>query len=212
VSSLVAQGTAPKPVPVSTPTVSPRTSSASSDADREPTLRSAIAHLATKHGVWLSFGGSRGGADLFCDVCTQDPTYAWAMQASAGIRLVPSLLLGVETVGWFDVFGDANRTVRSTTLMLRSYSFGRHRPFLQGGAGVARYRVRDGEAGFRTQSPALTFGLGQDLRVGSAIVSPHVDAVVSVGGRLHSERTDNAIDPNARVALVRTGLTLSWFR
>lgn len=188
------------------------TPAARSSAPAEPTVRGAIAHLATKHGAWLSLGGSRGGADLFCDVCTQDPTYAWGLDAAVGLRLTPSLLLGVETVGWFDVFGDANRTMRSTTLLLRSYAFGRSRLFVQGGAGLARYRVRDGNAGFQTQSPALSFGVGQDLRIGSATVTPNVHAVVAVGGKLQSQRTDNAIDPNAQVAMVRTGLTLSWFR
>ncbi len=187
-------------------------STASGPAPAEPTVRGALAHLATKYGAWLSIGASRGGADLFCEVCTQDPTYGWGLQASAGLRLAPALLLGVETVGWFDVLGDADRTVRSTTVLLRSYAFGRARPFLQGGAGVARYRVSDGNAGFHTQSPALTLGVGHDWRVGSATVTPHIDAVVSVGGRLQSARTSNAIDPNARLALVRTGFALSWFR
>lgn len=181
-------------------------------APAEPTVRGAVAHLATKHGAWLSIGGSRAGADLFCEVCTQDPTYGWGLDAAVGIRVTPSVLLGVETVGWFDVFGDAQRTMRSTTVLLRRYASGRSRLFVQGGAGLARYRVRDGDAGFHTQSPALSIGVGQDVRIGTAIVSPNIHAVMAVGGKLQSERTDNAIDPNARVAMVRTGLTLSWFR
>jgi hypothetical protein len=189
-----------------------RAQSARANTTTEPSVRSAIAHLATKHGAWLAIGGSRGGADLFCAVCTQDPTYAWSLEATAGVRLAPSLLLGVETVGWFDVFGSADRTMRSVTAVLRSYAFGRNRPYLTGGAGIARYRVREDNAGFHTQSPALTAGVGMDWRVGSATLSPHVSAVVSVGGKLQSERTDAAIDPSARAALVRTGLSLAWFR
>lgn len=127
-------------------------------------------------------------------------------------RRWPSLLLGVETVGWFDVFGNADRTMRSVSAVLRSYAFGRQRPYLTGGAGVARYRVREDNAGFHTQSPALTAGVGMDWRVGSATLSPHVSAVMSVGGKLQSERTNAAIDPSARAALVRTGLSLAWFR
>lgn len=182
------------------------------NASTEPSVRGAIAHLATKHGAWLAIGGSRGGADLFCAVCTQDPTYAWSLEATAGVRLAPSLLLGVETVGWFDVFGNADRTMRSVSAVLRSYAFGRQRPYLTGGAGVTRYRVREDNAGFHTQSPALTAGVGMDWRVGSATLSPHVSAVMSVGGKLQSERTNAAIDPSARAALVRTGLSLAWFR
>lgn len=72
--------------------------------------------------------------------------------------------------------------------------------------------MTDGNAGFRTQAPALTVGIGHDWRVGSATATPHLDAIVSVGGELQSARTDNAIDPNARLALVRTGFALSWFR
>jgi hypothetical protein len=178
----------------------------------DPSLRGAISHLATKHGVWMSLGGSRGAADLFCDVCTQDPTYAWSLEASAGVRLGPELLLGVETVGWFDVFGDADRTMRTITATLRSYAFGRDRPYLTGGAGIARYRVREDNAGFQTRSPALSAGVGLDMRMGSATVSPHVTAVMSVGGKLQSERTDAAIAPTARAALLRTGVSLAWFR
>jgi hypothetical protein len=160
----------------------------------------------------MSLGGSRGAADLFCDVCTQDPTYAWSLEASAGVRLGPELLLGVETVGWFDVFGDADRTMRTITATLRSYAFGRDRPYFTGGAGIARYRVREDNAGFQTRSPALSAGLGLDMRMGSATVSPHVTAVMSVGGKLQSERTDAAIAPTARAALLRTGVSLAWFR
>lgn len=178
----------------------------------EPSIRGAVAHLATKHGAWLALGGSRGAADLFCEVCTQDPTYAWSLEASAGIRLAPNLLLGVETVGWFDVFGEADRTMRTVTATLRSYAFGRGRPFITGGAGFARYRVREDNAGFLTKSPALTAGIGTDWRVGSATVTPHVTAVMTVGGKLQSERTQAAIAPTARAALVRTGVTLAWFR
>lgn len=192
-------------------TASPRTS-VPPDARTEPSLRAALSHLATKHGVWASLGASRGGADLFCEVCTQDPTYAWALHATAGMRLTPTLLVGVETLGWYDVFGDANRTARSTTIQLRHYGFGRTRPYLQAGAGIASYRVRDGDAGFRTQSPALVAGVGYDWRVGSVTLNPSLSAVASVGGQLRSDRTANAIDPNARLVLLRTGLALSWFR
>lgn len=216
--SAIAIGAGVMSTPLQAQSAGPRTPGGSqaggsqATANTEPTVRRAIAHLATKHGAWLALGGSRGGADLFCEVCTQDPTYAWSLEATVGIRLAPTLLLGVETVGWFDVFGGADRTLRSVTAVLRSHAFGRGRPYLTGGAGVARYRVREDDAGFRTQSPALTAGIGHDVRVGSTTVSPHVSAVVSVGGKLQSERTDAAIAPTARVAMIRTGLTLAWFR
>ncbi len=115
-------------------------------------------------------------------------------------------------MGWFDVFGDANRTASSLTLQLRQYAFGQRRPYVNFGAGIASYRVRDGEAGFRTRSPALSAGLGYDWRVGSTMLNPSVTALASVGGRLQSDRTDNAIDTNARLVLVRTGMAISWFR
>ena len=115
---------------------------------------------------------------------------------------------------WLDVIGrgGVDRIARGTYLIAHLYGFGSSRAFLQGGLGVASFRVTDGDVGFKTRSPSLSLGAGYDWRMGGLTATPMIAAIMSTGGRLTSDRTGNAITENARLGLLRSSVSLSWFR
>jgi hypothetical protein len=179
----------------------------------EPTLGAALDHLADKYGLWGSVGLGRGSAGLTCAACAPGTTYAYVGNGTLGIRVSPRLLVGAETFAWMNVVGGGvDRIARGSYLIGRSYLFGRSLLFLQGGLGVASYTITDGDLGFRTKSPSASLAAGYDWRLGSVTLTPQIAAVVSTGGTLHSDRTENPIDERARLGLLRTSLAFSWYR
>jgi hypothetical protein len=179
----------------------------------EPSLRDALTHLADKHGLWGSVGAGRASAGLSCEVCAKQATYAYVLNGQVGIRVAPRMLLGAETFAWLDVLGGGvDRVARGSFLIARVYPAGRRKLFVHGGVGVASYTVSDGDLGFRTRSPAVALSTGFDWRLKQMILTPTVGAVGSIGGDLHSDRTDNPVDAHARLQMLRTGLAISWFR
>ena len=178
-----------------------------------PSLRSALSHLAVKHGLWGSVGLGRASGNLQCQACAKGATYAYAGHASIGWRLSPALLVGAETLAWFDVLGGGvDRVVRGTYVVGRSYLSSDRRLFLHGGLGITSYTINDGEIAFRTQSPSASLALGYDWRLRTVVLTPSFAALASTGGPLRSDRTDNAIAENARIGLLRTSFALSWYR
>ncbi len=179
----------------------------------EPTVRSALSHLADKHGLWGSIGLGRASGSLQCDACAKRATYAYAGHASLGWRLSPTLLVGAETLAWFDVLGGGvDRIVRGTYLVGRSYLTANRSLFVHGGLGIASYTIDDGDLGFRTQSPSASLAMGYDWRLRSVVLTPTIAAVASTGGPLRSDRTTNAIAENARIGMLRTSFAISWYR
>ncbi len=178
-----------------------------------PTVRSALSHLADKHGLWGSLGLGRASGSLRCEACAKGATYAYAGHASIGWRLSPALLVGAETLAWFDVLGGGvDRIVRGTYVVGRSYLTANRRLFVHGGLGVASYTINDGDLAFRTQSPSASLAMGYDWRLRTMVLTPSIAAVASTGGPLRSDRTENAIAENARIGLLRTSFALSWYR
>ena len=160
-----------------------------------------------------SVGVGRASAGLQCGACVRETTRAYAVHGTIGIRLSPRFLVGAETFGWLDVMGGGvDRVARGTYLVARSYPFARSGIFLHGGLGVASFHTTDGEVAFSTRSPSLSLSAGYDWRLGEFTLSPALTAVTSTGGRLHSDRTDNAVTENARLGMLRTSVAISWFR
>jgi hypothetical protein len=184
----------------------------------EPSVRAALSHLADKRGLWGSLGLGRASAGLACDACASGSTYAYVMHGTVGIRLRPTFLLGAETFSWLNVIGGGvDRIARGHYLIARNYPFGdagsaSRRLFLQGGVGVASYRIADEDVAFRTQSPSVTLAAGYDWALRSVTITPQIAAVASTGGPLHSDRTANPIAERARLGLLRTSVALSWYR
>ncbi len=194
--------------PIASAQTAPTAQSAS-----EPSLRRALSHLADTHGLWGSFGVGRASAGLSCDVCSRDQNYAYLLSGQVGIQLAPRLLAGVETFAWLDVMGGGvDRIARGTFAMARIYPAGRSKLFVHGGAGLASYTINDGELGFRTKSAALALSTGVDWRVRQMVLTPTLGAVGSIGGDLHSDRTENPVDAHARLQMLRTSLSITWFR
>ena len=189
------------------------TASTATAAKNEPSVGSALRRSADRHGLWGSLGIGRAGAGLSCEACGRETTRAYAIHGTIGVRLSPKFLVGGETFAWLDVFGGGvDRVARGTYLIARSYPFEGSSLFLQGGLGVASFRVNDGDVAFTTRSPSLALSGGFDWRLGEFTLTPTLTAVTSTGGRLTSNRTGNAITENARLGLLRTSVALSWFR
>ncbi len=197
-----------------TPTT-PATSSAPATpvVNHETSIGSALRQSADRHGLWGSVGVGRASAGLQCGACVREKTRAYAVHGTIGIRLSPRFLVGAETFGWLDVMGGGvDRVARGTYLVARSYPFAGSGIFLHGGLGVASFHTTDGEVAFSTRSPSLSLSAGYDWRLGEFTFSPALTAVTSTGGRLHSDRTDNAVTENARLGMLRTSVAISWFR
>lgn len=176
-------------------------------------VASALRRSADKHGLWGSLGVGRASAGLHCNACATEVTRAYAIQGSLGIRVSPQFLIGVESFAWLDVIGNGvDRIARGTYLLGRLYRSGDSHLFLNGGLGVASYQLNDGDVAFLTRSPSLSLAVGYDWRVSNLTVTPSIAAVTSTGGRLSSSRTGNAVTDNARLGLLRTSVSLSWFR
>ena len=162
-------------------------------ASPDPTVRAALSPLADKHGLWGSVGLGRASGRLQCEACTKGATYAYAGHASIGWRLSPVLLVGAETLAWFDVMGGGvDRIVRGTYLVGRSYLTAGRRLFVHGGLGVASYTINDGDLAFRTQSPSASLAMGYDWRLRTVVLTPSIAAVASTGGPLRSDRTERS--------------------
>lgn len=63
-----------------------------------PSVRSALSHLADTRGLWGSVGLGRASGSLQCQACAKSATYASARHASIGWRLGAALLVGGETL------------------------------------------------------------------------------------------------------------------
>lgn len=201
------------PVSAKPVTTSSTASTAPAKPATEETVGGAMRRAADKHGVWGSLGVGRASAGIDCDACASESSRAYSIQGILGMRLTPRFLIGVESFAWMDVIGGGvDRIARGTYLSARSYAFGQSRLFLQGGLGVASFEVNDGEVGFLTRSPSLSMAAGYDWRVGGVTLTPSITAMASSGGRLNSDRTGNAVSDNARLGLLRTSLSMSWFR
>lgn len=195
--------------PAQSPTQSPKRAPSSD----ESSVSSALRRSADRHGLWGSLGLGRASAGLHCNACASDVTSAYAVQGALGIRLSPRFLVGVETFAWLDVIGNGvDRVARGTYLLGRLYMSPQSPLFLNGGLGVASFQLNDGEVAFLTRSPSLSLAAGYDWRVSTLTVTPSLAAVTSTGGRLNSSRTGNAVTENARLGLLRTSVSLSWFR
>jgi hypothetical protein len=121
--------------------------------------------------------------------------------------------MAAESFAWLDVFGSGiDRISRGTHLVARFYPMPNSAMFLNAGVGVSSFRIYDDEIGFVTRSPSMSFAAGYDWRVSNVTLTPSVAAIASTGGDLRSNRTDNAVDNNARLMLVRTSVAVSWFR
>ena len=193
---------------------SPRTPvDARQSSNTEPSLGAALRHAADRAGLWGSLGIGRASAGLRCTTCANESTRAYVLDGTLGIRLRESFLMGIETFGWLDVFGGGiDRISRGTHLIARFYPLSQDNLFLHGGVGVASFRIYDDEIGFVTRSPSISIGVGYDWQIGNLTLSPVVAAVGSTGGSLRSSRTENAIDENARLTMIRTSVGFSWFR
>ncbi len=157
-------------------------------------------------------GIGRGPAGLSCEACADESTRAYSLQGTLGLRVTPNFLVGVETFAWLDVVGGGvDRIARGTQLIVRSYPFS-SRLFLHGGLGLASFEVNDGEVAFATRSPSMSLGLGFDWRLSGFTVTPAITAMMSTGGPLTSDRTGNAVTENAQLGMLRTSVSLSWFR
>lgn len=176
-------------------------------------IGSAIRQSADRHGLWGSVGVGRGDAGLNCDACVRETTKAYAIHGIIGVRLTTRFLVGVESFGWLDVMGGGtDRVARGTYLIARMYPLDGSRLFLHGGLGQASFHTTDGNVAFTTRSPSLSLSAGYDWRIGEFTLTPAVTAVTSTGGKLTSDRTDNAVTENARLNMLRTSVAISWFR
>lgn len=179
----------------------------------ETSIGGAIRQSADRHGLWGSVGLGRAGAGLQCNACVRETTHAYAVHGIIGIRLSSRFLVGAESFGWMDVMGGGtDRVARGTYLIARTYPFEGSSMFLHGGLGQASFHTTDGEVAFTTRSPSLSLSAGYDWRVGEFTLTPALTAVTSTGGKLTSDRTDNAVTDNARLRMLRTSVAISWFR
>lgn len=108
--------------------------------------------------------------------------------------------------------GDVDRIARGTYLIARAYPSAGAKLFMQGGLGLAGFQLKDGDVTFSTKSPSASLTAGYDWRLDGFTVTPSVTAVGSTGGRLNSDKTGNSIADNARLGVLRTSVSLSWYR
>lgn len=178
-----------------------------------PSIADALRHKADQLGLWATLGIGRASAGLSCSACANESTRAYVLDGAVGVRLTPRLLMGAQHFAWLDVFGGGvDRISRGTFLVTRLYPSTHRRLFLDGGVGVAAFRIYDDEAGFTTQAPSLSLAVGYDWRVGTVILTPTIATVASTGGDLRSSRTSNTVSENARLTMLRTSVSFSWFR
>lgn len=195
------------------PRAGPPPSSADTPSASAPSIADALRHTADRLGLWGSVGLGRASAGLSCSTCADESTRAYALEGKIGVRLTSRFFMGAETFAWLDVFGNGiDRIARGSYIVARLYPLAQHRLFVHGGLGVASFRVYDDEIGFMTRSPSMSLATGYDWRIGNAIVTPAIAAVASTGGELRSSRTSNAVDDNARLTMLRTSVSFSWFR
>ncbi len=196
----------------STPKPTAPATAAGPDADKDESVGGALKRSADRHGLWGSLGLGRGSAGLSCSTCAGETTKAYSLTGTIGLRVTPKFLVGVESFAWLDVVGGGvDRIARGTYLIARSYPFS-SRVFVHGGLGVASFEVNDGEVAFSTRSPSMSLGLGFDWRLGGFTLTPAITAIMSTGGPLTSDRTNNAVTDNAQLGMLRTSVALSWFR
>ena len=189
------------------------TVSTSSANNKDLSVGGALRRSADRNGLWASLGVGRGSAGLQCGACAKESTYAYTLQGSLGMRLTPRVLVGAEMFAWMDVLGGGvDRIARGSYLIARAYSSREAKLFLQGGLGLASFQLKDGGVTFATRSPSGSLTAGYDWRLDGFTVTPSVSAVGSIGGRLQSDKTGNAIADNARLGVLRTSVSLSWYR
>ncbi len=199
---------------LSTSAVLPATAVAQTQtATKPPSIGAALNHTAAQIGLWGAIGIGRGSAGLHCTTCTDESRKAYVVDGSIGVRVAPRLLLSADSYAWIDVFGGGiDRVSRGTHLTARVYPAARSSIFLAGGAGVASFRVTDGAAGFTTKSPSVLLGAGYEWRTANVVLSPTVSVVASTGGRLRSNITNNTINENARLMMLRTSIAFAWHK
>ena len=150
---------------------------------------------------------------MHCAACSDAATRAYAFHGALGLRFSRRFLAGAETFAFLDVMrGEADRIARGSYVIGRLYRSDASRLYLQGGAGVASFRVHDHDVSFITRSPSALLSTGYDWHVQGVTVTPSFTAVASTGGRLTSDRTNNPIADDARLAMLRASVALSWFR
>lgn len=167
--------------------------------------------------VLATVGLGSGSASFTCGSCAPQHQVSVAGRVRAAVLVGPSVALGLDVAGWgkrlTQPAGQTAIQLGFADVVGQWYPAGGSEFFVTAGGGVALFRAARGPApaagpDFTSQSPALVFGLGWDLRLGARVgVTPYVDFYTATGGRARLTEA-GPLEP-FRPSLVQVGIGLS---
>jgi hypothetical protein len=160
-------------------------------------------------GVFLGAGLGVGSARLSCRICQGGRDGGGAAYLQFGLPASRNVLLGIETLGWYDGGSVAQLLVSVQAIALlyprRSSGF-----YLKGGAGIVEFSAKD-DAGNEVSSQAigLQVGVGLEVPMGRNLaLVPFANFMGSTGGDVKFNNTVGQLSANTSLIQVGLGLTL----
>jgi hypothetical protein len=174
-----------------------------------PALGQAATLANRRQGVFLGVGLGVGSARLSCDICRDDRNGGGAGYVRFGLTASRNILLGIETLGWYDS-GDVDQLLVAVQAIAMLYPKRTSGFYLKGGLGVSEFSAKDGDGNeVSSQAFALQVGLGLEVPVGRNLsMVPFANFLGSTGADVKFNSTVSSLSANTSLIQLGVGLTL----
>jgi hypothetical protein len=136
-----------------------------------------VAQTSARSGFGLSLGLGRGSTGITCEDCgveIEDRLNGISGYLRVGGYVSPQFFLGVEGTGWIRNSDDLERRIAAASVVFLAYPSRSAGLFLRAGAGAIRAVIEDADFSLVGEGLAWSVGLGFDIGLGAAALTPFV--------------------------------------
>lgn len=167
---------------------------------------------ALREGFHFSIGLGSGSASIACDGCEvdffDDRLNGVSGQIQLGGAVSSRLVIAAEFSGWLKNDAPIYRRMAALSLVVLGYPSETTGFFLKGGLGGLRAIIENDAILFQTDAWTAQSGLGWDIPVGSALLTPYAQYVRTFGGQSWFNGVVSPVTVLPNAIQVGMGLTL----
>lgn len=178
-----------------------------------PTLAAAQGNPQTRKGFGISFGLGGGTVGTSCSGCTSERAGGIVVYLRIGGHVNQNLFLAGEANAWVNGDENIDESLAFSTFVAHWYPNTDGGLYLRAGIGISEYEnivgTPTGTTTFNAMTPAWTFGVGNDIRVGKNFsLTPFANAY----GTAEATMMNNGATTGSKFSntVLQFGLGFTW--
>ena len=172
-------------------------------------LAAQARHPNTRAGFWWGLGLGWGSAGASCEDCADGQLSGLAGNLRLGATVSPSVLVGVETNGWYRSDGDNHTALSFGSAVVVIYPNRTGAFYLKAGLGLMSYFTETGGGDLTARAGAAILGAGYDFRVGRNVsVVAFLNSLASTEAAYELDGTEAG--SGVTITLFQLGVGVTW--